>query len=366
MRARWRRRKNLKGGSTQMTRSSKNLTYIVVLALLGTISAIIAKPWKLIATPPTLVMESGEVDLGMLETGSHEFQLAIQNGGGGVLTISEIRASCGCTSVSNCGPIASGESGVIKGKVSVAPGSGNSNLLLVSNTSEGTHVVTVRWFGKRAPEVVPSVLEIAAKPNATCRQEVRIVHAGGQKLQIVGVSTRKVGVKWIPSSHSSDHRQEEKLVSEKGYIQTLPVILDVTAPQDVGEHSAPVSLRCRQGGIAYELRLQIKIEVLGGIYTHPRKVFLGGGTTQNLVGQRFSANIFTENMGDGIRVESKPAFLECNITQAKRLGSYQHILAGKVIAPPPEKLKDFSIILRNASGDSFALVGELIVGESRN
>jgi hypothetical protein len=310
----------------------------------------------LFRAPPSLIIDSRHFELGMVEPGTHEFRVPIRNGGGSPLVLLDIRATCGCAFITKCEPIPAGDTGIITGKVSIRPGRGASTVLLVSNAPEAKHLIELRWFGKRVPLLIPSLLEVSGRPNQEIRRDLSVVYAAGEKLEVSGLSNSKVCRSWRIDPDASGPIE----VPKNAYTETLGISLALVSPGEEGEHVIETRFRCKQGALNYEIPLLLRFDVRGPMYSKPHRIFVGGSSVEDLVGRKFRATVIVEGKSNPISVESKPEFVECKLEQVAE----EYFLHGTIKSPPPQGLSEFRIVLRNTVGDSCVLMANLLVGKS--
>jgi hypothetical protein len=299
----------------------------------------------------------GSFDLGTYEQGVHEFSIPIHNGGNGVLQIAAVKASCGCTSIEACDSVPSGGGGLIKGRITVNQGKGHSRLLVKSNDPAGDVIIDLQWFGRGSPILSPPFLEISASPEEKVKRSVSVIYPAGKELVLSKITGSPLLVNWSQSPEVSS-AAPNSVAQEKGYTDTINLMLDLQLPPESGQFAQSLTLSMIQHGQQYDLQLPIRTRVMGDVYCEPQKLYLGAQDVNALVGRSCRTIVTRQNGDDEISLQDVPTFLQY---QKHPIDKRRQAIEFTVTRSPPRGTKQFAVVVKSVSGHKCILTFDLLI-----
>ncbi len=314
------------------------------------------------AAAPELHIESLAIDLGILEPGTHEFSVPIENRGGAPLTIRSVDSSCSCTVARAPVTLAGGAADQIQGSVHVGAGPGSARLQIGHNAPTREHVIQLTWFGKTAPRLVTSSVEISQRIGQSAIRELEISYPGGDQ----GSSLEYLGASGLPEGATL-----EITAQDPAALRTIPGLgtTPYEAPSLVvgravlrftsaASRKTPIRTTCtikvRQHDSVYELPLAIAIATHQGLRASPERLLFTATSFDRL--RRIERKILVEAEGADIvdlSVARKPDFIKAGLAPAG--SDSKRSLTVRVTERPPTDTKPCEIVLKNKSGSSLTI-----------
>lgn len=301
---------------------------------------------------PRLAVPSKTVNLGVLESGSREFEITVENRGDQSLTIDDVLSSCSCTVPDRPGSIPPDSSTRIHGHVMVRPGPGSATLTLNSNDPAGPHQVTVAWFGSGVPSLIPQNLTISAYAGEQFEREVEVTYPGGDSKTPIDI----IEVRGLPEEYSLELTTNEPnamegspILSQVRVVGKAVLRLRGITPPEAGELRAEVVVVVEQRGKRYELPLGLRVSAHDGIIATPPKLFLSSIGFDRLKQQDKKIILRLQGSPDGLSVVQVPPYLSAELPN-NPASPDTVLMKVSFAAPPPAGLTRDELVVQDGAG----------------
>src|SRR5207249_4226917 len=103
-------------------------------------------------------------------------------------------------------------------------------LVLHSNDPESPHVVSLSWFGKRPPIIVPAEVNVTVRPGEVCEESLRVVYMAGPPLVFEGSSDCPDWLSFTTESQSVPHDAVHPAIPTNDNTESMFVRFILKAP----------------------------------------------------------------------------------------------------------------------------------------
>ena len=183
------------------------------------------------------------------ETATHQFKFT--NTGDAPIVLSQVRASCGCTTPSwTKEPVAPGQTGVITAAYNSAgrPGAFNKTITVLSNAKEASKVITIKGVVEPKPKVVRQLTEEEKATSARLTFDASNVYDFGKiekgqrvsyKLPIKNTGGSDLTITSVKSNCNCVTQKTSKQSIKPGETATIELLY---APRAFGERDEVVTI----------------------------------------------------------------------------------------------------------------------------
>lgn len=279
------------------------------LVLVGSIYAV-----TMFRSPPMLIFERAELNLGELSPGSHKVRIPFKNSGWRGLQIERVVSSCACTTVDAPKRVDPGASALIEAEVAVTGGPQGATLVVYSNDSSGPRHITLNWLGKASPKLLPPrLMGRAVSGGDPVLRTVRLVyrsgssHASGPRVKQIDCEDARVKVEVGEDDRTAISTVNSLVVGE------LVLNVAISPPKTPALVKTECKILIEYADLEYTLTLPISFNFISGFRCEPESVLFSALLDPDLLGQERVIRLLSDSSKTQFSIAQCPTWLQCEL-----------------------------------------------------